>query len=191
MIWSSIGSANRGINNEDCDDEDHFYQDIVLQRLSKARCLQFIWDVHRFLRLIAPKGHEMIRLTSPRRENEERGDEVHFYSDIVRILLLTVSIRESIWKYQYIWPAIRRKRQTCRMIMRSRMFVLTLAMKFKADFIDKCSGLVTAFVVARTYVGFRVDLAGHQGICRYWPDPDTSLIKLARSGVNPGHFRKS
>ena len=74
------------------------------------------------------------------------------------------------------------------MIMRSRMFVLTLAMKFKADFIDKCSGLVTAFVVAPKYMGFRVDLAG---ICRYWPDPDTSLIKLARSGVNPGHFRKS
>ena len=34
-----------------------------------------------------PKVHEMIRLTSSRRENEEEGDDVHFYHDIVRSLL--------------------------------------------------------------------------------------------------------
>ena len=42
------------------------------------------------------------------------------------------------------------------MIMRSRMSVLTLAMKFKADFIDNWPGLVSAFVVARHLLGWHV-----------------------------------
>ena len=49
------------------------------------------------------------------------------------------------------------------MIMRSLMFLITLAMKFKADFIDTCLGLVSALVVARKYLGFSVCLAGRRG----------------------------
>ena len=40
--------------------------------------------------------------------------------------------------------------------MRSRMSVLTLAMKFKADLIDNWPGLVPAFIVARHILGWRV-----------------------------------
>ena len=102
-------------------------------------------------RMPAPHDHRLAMILTPAIMLRLRID---FIGGLARVWHLSAPYHGSAWNSTISAPRPGENRQQRRLIIISRMIVITLAMEFKADFTDKCLALVSVCAAVRTYMEF-------------------------------------